>query len=48
MLQRKLRVHREAGRKTREANAKESLIHKRPFGLAQLSLGVSKPILPVS
>lgn len=41
-------VQREAGRKTREANAGESLIQKKPFGLAQLYLGVSRPIQPVS
>lgn len=34
--------------KTREANAGESLIQKKPFGLAQLYLGVSRPIQPVS
>lgn len=37
--------------KTQEANAGESLIQKKkkkPFGLAQLCLGVSRPIQPVS
>lgn len=44
-------VQRGAGIKTREANARESLTQKKkkkPFGLAQLYLRVSRPIQPVS
>lgn len=41
-------VPKRAGGKTWEANGGEALIQKKPFSLAQLYLGVSRPILPVS
>lgn len=43
-----LTLSAKAGMKTGEANARESLILKRPCGLAQLYLRVSRPIQPVS